>query len=241
MMYETKFKINRKPLIKLWREYSVYCNAMPDMNEVSAERMNECIDECDRLYQSYKDMERYLDGDAWNVFMRSGMVQDPESKYYDGKRIDWDRHIMLKHPRARDHVWVKFELTRSNVDAFNALLSHLTPVLTTMQRFKMVRDIEHKIMLQEASKATGITFYPYLGTIKPYNDAEVTEADIGLLNMEYEEIDISEVKSVDFKRWKDQGLDRFEFTLSLRDTPNFNSNFDPDVELDCREYYDMAL
>ena len=233
MIYEAKFKINRAPLRKLWKAYTDYCESMPENHALTEKH----IVDCDRKYQAFKNMERYLDADAWNVFMKYGMVQDPESEYYNGNTIDWDRHIMIKYPRSSGHTWVKFEITQKNVDAFYKLLEHLAPVLTTMTRFKMYREVAHKLMLLQFEGHGAV--YPVLGTITAYNDAEILERGEGLADCP--EFDFDEVKSADFKRWKASGMDKFEFTLSVRDTPHFMKEYDDILEGDCREYYEMTI
>lgn len=233
MIYEAKFKINRAPLRKLWKAYTDYCEAMPESHALTEKH----IVDCDRKYHAFKNMERYLDADAWNVFMKYGMVQDPESEYYNGNTIDWDRHIMIKYPRSSGHTWVKFEITQKNVDAFYQLLEHLAPVLTTMTRFKMYREVAHKLMFLQL-KGSG-KLYPVLGYIKAYNNAEMLARGDGLADCH--ELTFDEIKSSDFKEWKKEGLDKFEFTLSVRDTPHFMKYYNDCLEMDCREYYSMTI
>ena len=235
MMYETKFKINRAPLNALYRELKAFdlrTIVVDDpQNETAA---LEYVEIMDRI-EAHK---RFLGADAWNVFMKHGMFQNPESEYYNGNTIDWDRHIMTEYySPQRDHMWVKFEITQKNVDAFYQLLEHLAPVLTTMTRFKMYREVAHKLMFLQL-KGSG-KLYPVLGYIKAYNNAEMLERGDGLADCH--ELTFDEIKSSDFKEWKKEGLDKFEFTLSVRDTPNFMKYYNDCLEMDYREYYEMTI
>jgi len=230
MMYETKFKLNRAPIDRLYSDLDAYRKSInPIDGELSAEQetiLNQKWDAIDR-------MRNRIELGALELFLYHGM---PEGT------ADFDRHIMPNYfAPQQDHMWVKFDLTEKNVEAYRALLDHLAPFLTTTQRFKMFREVAHRLLFLELGiKRRGHgKCYPVIGYVAPYNQADTEKSDFnGLVDSQHI---FSEVGSADFKRWKAEGMDRFEFTVSVRDTPYFMDEYDDVLECDHRQYYNMAI
>ena len=228
MIYEAKFKINRAPLRKLWKAYTDYCESMPENHALTEKH----IADCDRKYQAFKNMERLINMDAWNVFMRYGTTdKDP---------FEYNREIKLSCGEKQNIIKVKFPITETNVYAFHSLLQHLAPVMTTMTRYKLLRTVTHKLMFSQLD--TSERLYPVLGTATPFNESEIENSDNGLTedNLNYQCM-MTNLKSSDFKEWKKAGNDKFEFYISVRDTPPFMDYYDDGIEMDCREYYEMTI
>ena len=227
-MYETKFKINRAPIAKLWNDVIAYGKTVKHLDDGELDAVQ--LDVWQKKWDAVDAIEKLVDQDALELFLRHGM---PEGK------ADFDRHILPTYSNG-NYVWVKFDLNKKNVEAYHALLEHLADFLTTTQRFKMFREVAHKLMFLELGiKRRGRgKCYPVIGYVAPYNQADTEKSDFNGLDSQH---DFSEVKSANFKRWKAEGMDRFEFTISVRDTPYFMEEYDDILECDHRQYYDMAI
>lgn len=226
--YEIKFKINRAPINRLWDDAIAYGKTVKHLDDGELDAVQ--LDVWQKKWDAVDAIEKLVDQDALELFLRHGM---PEGK------ADFDRHILPTYSNG-NYVWVKFDLTKKNVEAYRALLDHLAPFLTTTQRFKMFREVAHKLLfLQLGIKRRGRgKCYPVIGYVAPYNQADTEKSDFDGLDSQH---DFSEVKSADFKRWKAEGMDRFEFTISVRDTPYFMEEYDDILECDHRQYYNMAI